>query len=237
MADGLEVELRQAGPIPLDLAFTVAPNETLALIGASGAGKTTTLRAIAGLYSAPRGHIRCGGETWFDSDNTIDVAPHRRRVGLVFQAYALFPHLTAVENVMEAMLDRSSSERRATALEMLERVHLTGMAERKPAALSGGQQQRVALARALARDPAILLLDEPFSAVDRPTRRSLRETIVELRMSLAIPIVLVTHDIDDAAHIADKIGLVHEGSLIQIGDSSAVLAHPANEIARALLAR
>ena len=237
MDKGLDLKLHQAGPIPLDLAFTVASNEALALIGTSGAGKTTTLRAIAGLYSAAQGHIRCGGQDWFDSDSGIDVAPHHRRIGIVFQAYALFPHLSAVENVMEAMLDRSASDRRTTALEMLDRVHLIGLADRKPSALSGGQQQRLALARALARDPDILLLDEPFSAVDRPTRRSLRETIIELRASLAIPIILVTHDVEDASHIADTIGLIHEGRLIQIGNTRDVLEYPTDVMAHALLAR
>src|SRR5690606_15172194 len=146
-----------------------------ALIGPSGSGKTTVLRSIAGLYRPAGGRIVTGGDTWLDTDAGVDLAPQARRVGLVFQDYALFPHLTALDNVRLAMLDESEEERTRRATELLARVHLVGLEHRRPDQLSGGERQRVALARALARDPKVLLLDEPFSAVDRMTREPLKE--------------------------------------------------------------
>ncbi|USU07241.1 ATP-binding cassette domain-containing protein (plasmid) [Sphingomonadaceae bacterium OTU29MARTA1] len=215
MADGLHVSIHQAGPIPLAVDLTVAPNETLALIGPSGAGKTTILRTIAGLYPARQGRIVANGHVWFDDSARIDVPARQRRVGVVFQSYALFPHLTAIGNVMEAMVDHPRAERQRAAVEMLARVHLDGLGDRRPELLSGGQQQRVALARALARDPDVLLFDEPFSAVDRPTRRALHRLIAELRAVTPVPIVFVTHDIEDVAASADRVCFLREGSLIE----------------------
>ena len=177
---GLSVRLEQLEPIPLAAEFAVAAGELLALVGPSGSGKTTVLRCIAGLHRPRSGFIRCGEATWFDSENGADFAPQERSVGFVFQNYALFPHLTAIENVATALghLPRGARASRARAL--LERVHLAGLENRRPAELSGGQQQRVAVARALAREPQVLLLDEPFSAVDQVTRRKLQR---ELRCS------------------------------------------------------
>ncbi|MBU6266722.1 MAG: ATP-binding cassette domain-containing protein [Sphingomonadales bacterium] len=215
MAEGLHVTVRQSGPIPLDVAFTVARHQTLALIGPSGAGKTTILRAIAGLGPSPQGRIVAGGHTWLDSAGGISLPARARRVGLVFQSYALFPHLTALENVMEAMADQPRARRRARAAEMLARVQLDGFDQRRPHALSGGQQQRVALARALARDPDVLLLDEPFSAVDRPTRRALHRLVAQLRETTPCPIVFVTHDAEDIALCADEVCFVRDGSVAQ----------------------
>ena len=178
---GLSVVLNSAAPIALDVSLECAQGELLAIIGPSGAGKSTTLRAIAGLHHPASGSVICEGETWLDTDRALDVPAHRRRVGLVFQDYALFPHMTALANVMAAMGHLPVAQRAERAVTLLARVHLAGLEERRPAELSGGQQQRVAVARALARDPAVLLLDEPFSAVDRATRRRLQ---VELALSL-----------------------------------------------------
>jgi molybdate transport system ATP-binding protein len=223
---GLSVRLAQAGPIPLDIDLACAPGEVLGVVGPSGAGKTTLLRAIAGLYRARGGRIAVDGEVWFDSAAAVSLAPHRRRVGLVFQEHALFPHLSAVENVATALGDHPRGERRARARELLRRVHLEGLEARKPAALSGGQRQRVAIARALARDPKVLLLDEPFSAVDRRTRARLHAEIAELREGLSIPMLLVTHDLDEVARLADRIALLDEGLVKLVGPPTQVLDHP-----------
>ena len=224
---GLEATLVEDAPIPLRVRLACAAGEVLALVGASGSGKTTVLRAIAGLHRAARGVVRVNGETWQDSDTGIRLPPHRRPVGLVFQSYALFPHLSAQQNLIAAMPHRPPAERPARATALLERVHLHGLGGRRPAELSGGQQQRVAVARALARDPAVLLLDEPLSAVDRPTRRQLVDEIAELRRSLVIPIVLVTHDLDEAWALADRMTVLDRGVTIQTGTPAEVTMRPA----------
>jgi molybdate transport system ATP-binding protein len=226
MADGLAVRLAQAGPIALDLELACAPGEVLGVVGASGAGKTTLLRAIAGLYRVKGGRIDCAGETWFDAEAGLDQPAHRRRVGLVFQEHALFPHLSALENVALAMGHRPPKERRGRAGELLRRVHLAGLEHRKPDALSGGQRQRVAIARALARDPAVLLLDEPFSAVDRRTRTRLHAEIAELRQGLEIPMLLVTHDIEEVTRLSDCIAVMDRGAIRLVGRPTEVLADP-----------
>jgi molybdate transport system ATP-binding protein len=224
---GLSVSLRQSGPIPLDVAFTCAPGEVLGLVGPSGAGKTTVLRAIAGLYRTRAGRVCVDGADWFNSQTRTFLTPHRRRVGLVFQEHALFPHLSAADNVAVALSDHPRAERRGRAMTLLSRVHLEGLEMRKPAELSGGQRQRVAIARALARDPKVLLLDEPFSAVDRRTRVHLQAEIVALRKDLAIPMLLVTHDVDEVARLADRLCILDQGRVCLIGPPEVVLAQPA----------
>jgi molybdate transport system ATP-binding protein len=223
---GLHVELGQREPIPLDLALDVAPGELLALVGPSGSGKSTTLRAVAGLTRVAAGHITCAGRTWFDSARGINIPARVRRVGLVFQSYALFPHLTALENVAQALTDRPGALRRGEAQAYLERVHLGGLEDRKPAELSGGQQQRVAVARALARRPDVLLLDEPFSAVDRMTRQRLQRELAGLRRDLSMPVIFVTHDLEEAARLADRLAVIHRGVLLQAGPLTEVVSRP-----------
>lgn len=229
---GLRVRLRQSGPIPLDVELACGPGEALGLVGPSGAGKTTILRTIAGLYRTKTGRICAGGEVWFDSDARVFLAPHHRRVGLVFQEHALFPHLSALENVATALIDHARSERRDRAGELLRRVHLAGLEARKPAELSGGQRQRVAIARALARDPKVLLMDEPFSAVDRRTRVPLHKEIAALRETLSVPLLLVTHDVDEVARLADRLCVLDAGQVRHVGTPGEVLGMPE---ARALL--
>ncbi|WP_395672128.1 ATP-binding cassette domain-containing protein [Phenylobacterium sp.] len=226
MVDGLDLTLRQFGPIPLDLALTCAPGEVLGLVGPSGAGKTTVLRAIAGLTRARSGHIACGDETWFDDARGVHLPPHRRRVGLVFQEHALFPHLSALGNVAAALGHLPRAVRAGRAAELLRRVHLEGLEHRRPHALSGGQRQRVAIARALARDPAVLLLDEPFSAVDRRTRTRLHAELAALRADLAIPMLLVSHDLDEVSRLSDRVALLDHGRLRLVGRPTEVLDDP-----------
>ncbi len=228
MAEGLSVRLRQQAPIPLEAELACAPGEMLALVGPSGSGKSTLLRCIAGLHAAAEGSIRCGGATWFDTAAGTDRPVQARRIGFVFQNYGLFPHLSALENVAAALQGLTFAEREARARALLARVHLDGLEHRKPAALSGGQQQRVAVARALARDPAALLLDEPFSAVDQVTRRKLQQELARLRSDLAIPMLLVTHDLDEARMLADRMTILHRGRTLQAGTPDEVMTRPAS---------
>lgn len=229
---GLQVRLRQDGPIPLAVDLACEPGELLALVGPSGSGKSTILRTIAGLYSPCAGRVVCGTDVWLDTDEGIALPPHRRRVGLVFQSYALFPHMTALGNVAAALAHRPRAERQLRARDLLRLVHLDGLEDRRPAGLSGGQQQRVAVARALAREPAVLLLDEPFSAVDRRTRRHLHDELRDLRRAVSVPIVLVTHDLAEAAGLADRLCVLDAGETLQTGRPSDVLAAPADDRVR-----
>ncbi len=229
----LNVHLRQEAPIPLDAHISCAPGEVLALVGPSGSGKSTILRAIAGLNHISHGHISCNGRVWYDTERNINVATRRRRVGYVFQSYALFPHLSALANIMEALVSRPASAREARARELLELVRLGGLEERRPFELSGGQQQRVAVARALARDPEVLLLDEPFSAVDRATRQRLHRELGQLRSQLRMPVILVTHDLEEAVQLSDRMSILHRGQTLQEGPPFQILTHPASrEVAR-----
>jgi molybdate transport system ATP-binding protein len=231
--DGLSVSLRQETPIPLHADFECAPGEVLVLIGPSGSGKSTILRAIAGTYRPAHGRVAVAGETWFDSVAGLNRPPHRRAAGMVFQNYALFPHMTALGNVMAAMGGHPPAERRRRAVELLELVHLGGLDARRPAELSGGQQQRVAVARALAREPKVLLFDEPFSAVDTATRQRLYREIAELRRVLAMPVVLVTHDLDEAVMLGDRMTVLHRGRTLQSGAPLDVVRRPASvDVAR-----
>lgn len=234
-AKGFDVRLAQPGPIPLEATLQCAPGEVLALVGPSGSGKSTILRCIAGLYRTGSGRIRCDGELWFDAACGINMPPHRRAVGYVFQSYALFPHMTVLGNILAALGHRPRAERRARASALLERVHLAGFESRRPSALSGGEQQRIALARALARDPKVLLLDEPFSALDQVMRRKLYEELLELLEPLGIPVVLVTHDLDEAVLLADRICILHHGKTLQTGPPFEVLSRPASALVARLV--
>ena len=226
----LQVLLKNDGPIRLNAEFGCARGELLALVGPSGSGKTSVLRAIAGLLKPPglQGRVSIGeqpDEVWFDSTRGLWQAPQQRRVGLVFQHYALFPHLTALENVALAARPEKTSDYFDA---LFERMGLMGLQNRRPSQLSGGQQQRVALARALAREPQVLLLDEPFSAVDAPTRQTLYRELAALRQSVAIPMVLVTHDLEEARRLADRVVILDRGESLQIGPPASVFASPRN---------
>jgi molybdate transport system ATP-binding protein len=203
----------------LELALEVGP-ETVALVGPSGAGKSSVLRAVAGLLRPDRGRVALDGRTWFDSERGIDLPPERRSVGLVFQEYALFPHLTVRANVA------FGGRRRVD--ELLERFRISHLADARPRAISGGERQRVALARALARDPRVLLLDEPLSALDAHTRAGVRAELQELLRGLGLPALLVTHDFEDAAALADRVGVLVEGRILQLGRPADLIAAPAD---------
>jgi molybdate transport system ATP-binding protein len=230
---GLSVKLRQDAPIPLDMELACAPGELLALVGPSGSGKSTILRSIAGLYRPLEAQVSVEGETWTDTSRGLHVATWKRRAGLVFQSYGLFPHMTAEANVQTALGHLEPAQRRRRAIELLTLVNLQGLEGRRPAELSGGQQQRVAVARALAREPKVLLLDEPFSAVDKVTRGRLYEELASMRTRLAMPIVLVTHDLDEALMLADSMCLLQRGRILQHGRPIDALQRPATvEVAR-----
>jgi molybdate transport system ATP-binding protein len=222
----LSVDLEQDAPIPLRARFECAPGEVVALFGPSGSGKTTVLRTIAGLYRPRHGSVRVGAERWLDTAAGIDVPARRRPVGFVFQEYALFPHLTALGNVMTALEHRPRAERRGRALELLRLVHLDARAGRLPAALSGGERQRVAVARALAREPRVLLLDEPFAAVDARLRRALHEELDEVRRAFDVPVVLVTHDYQDVVRLASHLVALDSGHVVASGPLDALTSEP-----------
>jgi molybdate transport system ATP-binding protein len=222
----LAVTLRQQGPIPLDVEFICDPGAVLAIFGPSGSGKTTILRSIAGLARPTYARVQSGSDTWTDTDVGVSRPPHRRAIGFVFQEYALFPHLTAIGNVMTALGHRPRAERRARARELLNLVHLAAHESKRPHELSGGERQRVALARALAREPAVLLLDEPFAAVDRSVRRRLQNEIDGLRRSLQVPLILVTHDFDDVVRVATHVLMLERGRMVAHGPLSTLMGRP-----------
>lgn len=218
----LEVSLTDTRQPNLNVEFNCAPGQLLALVGPSGAGKSTVLRCIAGLHRPTNGKVCSNQRDWLNSEHNINLTPQQRRVGFVFQNYALFPHLTVADNIKLASTNNDDQ----FANDLLSKVRLHGLGQRYPHQLSGGQQQRVALARALARDPEVLLLDEPFSAVDKVTRRKLYLELNSLRRDLAIPIILVTHDLDEAAMLADTMVVIHHGKTLQQGTPSDLLYRP-----------
>lgn len=225
-ANRLEVSLQQYNSPALDVKMRCNAGELLALVGPSGSGKTTVLRSIAGLHTVNSGFIKCASTSWLDTKNNVNISVQRRRVGMVFQHYALFPHKTALENVALAIRGKSTKEKKLLAASWLERTNMTGMENRQPNELSGGQRQRVALARALAGNPSVLLLDEPFSAVDQQTRRKLYRELAKLRAGLEIPMILVTHDVLEVQQLADNLCLIHKGQTLQQGTVHDVITKP-----------
>lgn len=223
----LHVKVAQISGIPLQAEFSCCAGELLAVVGPSGGGKTTLLRMIAGLNHPQTGEIRCGEHVWFGKG--INLTPQQRHLGYVPQHYGLFPNLSAQANIVAGLDHLPKSQRRARALQWLELVNLHGLPERLPHQLSGGQKQRVALARALAREPSVLLLDEPFSALDRETRERLYIELARLKSQLQIPVIMVTHDINEALLLADKLVLISQGQMLQAGEPRQVLLKPRNE--------
>lgn len=231
----LDVLLRHTlDHLAIDIRFQT-DNELVVLFGPSGAGKSFTLRAIAGLVRPHEGRISVNGRLLFDSQAHVDLPPQERRVGYVPQHYGLFPHLSVWENVAYGLfrLDRAERERRVG--EMLELMRLRGYERRKPEDLSGGEQQRVALARALVTSPDLLLLDEPFGALDAPLREHLRQELRRLRELYAIPTILVTHDLAEAYTLAQRIVVMAPGRVLQVGTRDEVFRAPVTpDVARAV---
>ncbi len=225
---GVEVRLeglrRQYGHVvALDgLDLTLKPGELVVLLGPSGCGKTTTLRLLAGLEDADRGTITVGGK------EITHVPANHRDMGMVFQAYSLFPHMTVQENVAFGLKLRRihKTERSRRAIEMLELVGLTEQAQRYAHQISGGQQQRVALARALAIQPQVLLLDEPLSALDAKVRAQLRDEIRRIQLEVGITTLFVTHDQEEALAIADRVGVMKDGRIEQLGPPTEIYSRP-----------
>ena len=200
-----------------DLRLALEVERTVALVGPSGSGKSSALRSIAGL-ARPRGRIALDGAVWLDGSTCLP--PERRRVGLVFQEYALFPHLSVERNVAFGGKQR--------VRELLERFRISHLAGARPGELSGGERQRVALARALARDPGVLLLDEPLAALDAHTKDAVRAELQELLSELGLPALVVTHDYEDAAALAETVGVLVEGELRQVGSPTELVSRPAD---------
>jgi ABC-type sulfate/molybdate transport systems ATPase subunit len=200
--------------------------ETVAIVGPSGAGKTSLLRAVAGLERSFAGRIALGGDVWLDVQRRIHLEPERRRVGYLPQDYGLFPHLSVAANVRFAgKRDRP---------DLLDRFGIAHLADARPRQLSGGERQRVALARALARDPRVLLLDEPFGALDAITRRQVRDELGDILAGLGLPTLLVTHAFEDAPFLARRIGVLDHGRLVQLATPGELLAEPASVMVAAL---
>ena len=198
----------------------------MALVGPSGAGKTTVLRFVAGLARPDAGRILLGDEVWFDTSRGVNRPPEQRPVGYVFQDYALFPHLRVRGNVAFGGNGRAD--------DLLERFGIAHLSRARPQELSGGERQRVGLARALARDPDVLLLDEPLSALDAHTRSSVRLELREVLRDFALPTLLVTHDFEDAVVLADRIGVLLDGRLLQLGSAAELVDSPADPFVASL---
>ena len=221
----------QAVPVVNDVSIEVAEGEFLVLLGPSGSGKSTLLRAIAGLTEIDRGRVSLHGR------DVTHVSAREREVGFVFQHYALFRHMTIGENIEFALRVRhaKASERRARRQELLRLVALDGLDDRLPAQLSGGQQQRIAVARALAHRPKVLLMDEPFGALDAKIREELRRTIRQIQRELGISTILVTHDQEEAFALADRIGVMHQGRLLECGKPDDLYTRPATRFVSTFL--
>jgi len=221
------------------VSFTVAPGELFTLLGPSGCGKTTTLRLVAGLEQPDEGEIFLNGEPVASPQRGFFLAPDKRRMGMVFQSYAIWPHLTVFENVAFPLKVRREPTQvvRKRVSEALELVGLGGLEERGATALSGGQQQRVALARALVYTPTVLLLDEPLSNLDAKLREQMRFELRSLQRRLKLSVLYVTHDQSEAMTLSDRIAVVHQGRLEQVGTPSEVYERPATPFVGDFLGR
>jgi len=235
MSERLEVQIRTLlNGFTLDVAWTAGDGVSV-LFGPSGSGKTLTLQCLAGLVRPNAGRIVLDGRVLFDAGAGVDVPPQERRLGYVFQGYALFPHLTVRSNIAFGLRHRPPDQRVRRTVEVIERLSLVGLEYRYPRELSGGQRQRVALGRALAIEPALLLLDEPLSALDLPLRRTLRDELQVILAAWRMPAVLVTHDFPEAYQLGDRVVIYEAGQVRQSAPRGELLWRPASEsVARIL---
>jgi ABC-type Fe3+/spermidine/putrescine transport system ATPase subunit len=222
-----------------ELSLDIHRGEIFTLLGASGCGKTTLLRILAGLERPDQGRLYFNGQSWVDTAANLHVPPQKRGLGLVFQSYAVWPHLSVYDNVAYPLrnLGRGKAEIQDKVMATLEIVGLAGYAKRAAHQLSGGQQQRVAMARALVNDPALLLLDEPFSNLDVSLRKQLRHELKALQERLQLTVVLVTHDQEDAFALSDRIAVMHGGRVEQIGSSEEIHDNPATPFVQSFIGR
>lgn len=225
---------KRLGAFRLQSKFEVA-DETLALLGASGCGKSVTLKCIAGIMTPDRGRIVLNGRVLFDSEKRTDLTPQQRRVGYLFQQYALFPNMTVEQNILCGIRAGSRSEKRALAAEKLRMFRLEGLEKKYPAQLSGGQQQRVAIARALALRPDILCFDEPTSALDPELTGEVLRVLRELAEHKTT-MIIVTHEMKFARDAADRILFMDGGVVVEQGDAKELIDHPKEERTRQFLA-
>lgn len=200
--------IKQRGHVTVNISFSCAGGQLLALTGPSGSGKTTIIRSLAGLEQPDSGHISLRKSCWYDSVCGISLKARKRKVGYMFQEHTLFPHLSVRKNISFACRD----EQRVT--ELLEMLRIRHLEDSRPHQISGGERQRAALAQALASDPEVLLLDEPFSALDSITRNRLHVRLLELKRRLAVPIIMVTHDLDEARQLADQHICLEKGAVV-----------------------
>ena len=217
-----------------DVAFEVYQAEIFTLLGPSGCGKSTLLRCIAGLETPEAGEIRIGGNPMYSSGDRLDVPPNHRGIGMVFQSYAVWPHMSVFENVafpLRAKPTKHRSERDLSDLVMrtLSRMSLDDLADRAASVLSGGQQQRLALARAIVASPSLLILDEPMSNLDAQLKKQMRAELRRLHQELGISFLLVTHDQEDALSLSDRIGVMKQGQICQIGVPRDIYFNPINK--------
>jgi molybdate transport system ATP-binding protein len=225
---GLSVRLKKkVNGFNLNVAWEIG-DELAVLFGYSGSGKSLTLQMIAGLMKPDEGIVCSDRKTYFDSSAGIDTPPQSRIFGYVFQDLALFPHMTVMKNILFGAPDVPKQEKLSRARELIEAFRLSGLESRFPSEISGGEKQRVAFARALIRHPEVLLLDEPFSSLDNPLRIEMRRFLQEVKRRFSIPVVLVTHDFDEAAFLAQKIIVYSHGNIAQVGSVEQVIDQPAS---------
>ncbi len=224
----LEVELKRRLPgFNLDISFSI-DGEVLGILGPSGSGKTMTLQCIAGLVRPDQGSIKLNGRVLFDSSKRVNLPARVRNVGLVYQNYSLFPHLSAAENIAYGIHNRPRSEADERVRLLVRKMRLSGLEDRRPRQLSAGQQQRVAMARALAPEPEVLLLDEPFSALDSLTKEHLQLEIMEVQEFYKGSIILVTHDLAEAYRLSSRLAVYEGGKILQCGPKELIVSSPAN---------
>ncbi|MDA8239781.1 MAG: ATP-binding cassette domain-containing protein [Nitrospiraceae bacterium] len=232
---GLSVSLKKkVNGFSLDVEWEIG-DELAVLFGYSGAGKSMTLQAISGLMEPDEGTIRIDGTVYFDSAAKINVPAQLRSCGYVFQDLALFPHMTVRDNIRYGASGLKKSEREEALIKMMSAFRLNGLENRLPSEISGGQKQRVTLARALIRRPGLLLLDEPFSALDNPVRAEMRKILSDIRREFTIPVILVTHDMSEAYSLADRMIIYAGGKVVQAGVPSEILHSPVSPDVEALI--